>query len=246
VGTSSSAKKVARLAQKGKGRKVRFQGGTVFPAVVAAVIVVGLALIFYSRATVPGLNAVEQAEQQVKIGHGIYLCDEWVVVPTLDDPAAAFTQFGVGNLAEGVAVMNPLPADGTRGPRLGNLLGAYGVRVTDTRLTLPEGVAPETQYDETSTKCDGETATLSVLLWGGVDASKPDRTFITAFDDVRFTENGQLVAVVFAPSGTEVPVPPSVDALRAQLTGPVAPTTSAPDASEPDTPETTSPTTTEG
>jgi hypothetical protein len=234
VGTSSSAKKVARLAQKGKGRKVRFQGGTIFPAVVVGVLVVGLALIFYSRATVPGLNAVEQAEQQVTIGHAIYLCDEWVVATTLDDPGAAFTQFGVGNLAEGVAVMNPLPGDGTRGPRLGSLLGAYGVRVTDTRLTLPEGLADETQYDEGSTTCDGKSASLSVLLWGGVDATNPDRTFITAFDDVRFTESGQLVAVVFAPSGTEVPVPPSVDALRAQLTGPVAPTTSEPETTEPE------------
>ena len=37
MATSNSAKKVARLASRGKGKKVRFQSGTTFPAVVAIV-----------------------------------------------------------------------------------------------------------------------------------------------------------------------------------------------------------------
>jgi hypothetical protein len=43
--SSSSAKKVAKLAQRGKGKKVRFQGGTLFPAVVLAVVILGLLTI---------------------------------------------------------------------------------------------------------------------------------------------------------------------------------------------------------
>ena len=45
MATSSSTKKAAKLAQKGSGRTVRFQGGTVFPVAVALVLVIGLGLI---------------------------------------------------------------------------------------------------------------------------------------------------------------------------------------------------------
>ena len=46
-----------RLAQKGKGKRVRFQGGTLFPMVVAIVLVLGLALIVYARTSRPAADA---------------------------------------------------------------------------------------------------------------------------------------------------------------------------------------------
>ena len=53
MATSNSAKKVARLASRGKGKKVRFQSGTTFPAVVAIVSALMVVLIVYARATLP-------------------------------------------------------------------------------------------------------------------------------------------------------------------------------------------------
>ena len=52
----SSTKKAARLAQKGKGQRIRFQGGTVFPLAVALTLILGLALIVYSRQTLPAVD----------------------------------------------------------------------------------------------------------------------------------------------------------------------------------------------
>ena len=49
--SSSSTRKAARLAQKGKGKKVRFQGGTLFPLVVTAILVIGMGTIVYARQT---------------------------------------------------------------------------------------------------------------------------------------------------------------------------------------------------
>ena len=50
----ASARRVARLAQKGKGKKVRFQGGTLFPALVVGISVVGAALILSYYAVIAG------------------------------------------------------------------------------------------------------------------------------------------------------------------------------------------------
>ena len=73
---SSSAKKVARLASRGKGKKVRFQGGSVFPIAVAIVVVLGLLAIVYGRESRPsdgsgvprvndGANIVSTADLRV-------------------------------------------------------------------------------------------------------------------------------------------------------------------------------------
>ena len=55
---SASTKRAARLAQKGKGKRVRFQGGTLFPVVILLIIVVGLATVVYAKASQPIQRAV--------------------------------------------------------------------------------------------------------------------------------------------------------------------------------------------
>ena len=74
----SSTKKAAKLAQKGKGRKVRFQGGTVFPAAVAITLILGFALIVYSRQTLPAADAPPPTiNDHWHAAYGFYLCDTW-------------------------------------------------------------------------------------------------------------------------------------------------------------------------
>ena len=73
---SSSAKKVAKLASGGKGKKVRFQGGTVFPAIVAVVVVIMLGLVVYARASRPtdGSGAPRLGDHW-HAAYGFYICD---------------------------------------------------------------------------------------------------------------------------------------------------------------------------
>ena len=74
----SSTKKAAKLAQKGKGRKVRFQGGTVFPAAVAITLMLGFALIVYSRQTLPEADSSPPTiNDHWHAAYGFYLCDTW-------------------------------------------------------------------------------------------------------------------------------------------------------------------------
>ena len=77
--SSSSTKKAARLAQKGKGQKVRFQGGTLFPVIVALVIVLGFGLIVYARQSRPAADAsAPTINDHWHHVYGFYICGEWV------------------------------------------------------------------------------------------------------------------------------------------------------------------------
>ena len=69
---------MARLAQKGKGKKVRFKGGTLFPAVVVGVAVIGAALIVYSRASIPDRNVPPTVNDHWHASYGFYGCNEWL------------------------------------------------------------------------------------------------------------------------------------------------------------------------
>lgn len=241
MGTTTSAKKVARLAQRGKGKKVRFQGGSVFPLVVAAVVAFGLLLVFYARATVPGLDAEAAADLQVDVAYGVYLCDEWLPVEALSAADDAFEQFGVIELDPGVARLQPLPADRTLGARLGSLLGAYGIELTDSRLRLPEGATDDVVFDESTTRCNGRDAVLSVVVWDDAAAPGSDRNFITAFNDIRLPTSGMAVAVAFTEARATIPQPPSVTTLLEPTPETTVPpetvepgeTTVAPDTTEP-------------
>ena len=77
--SSSSTKKAARLAQKGKGQKVRFQGGTLFPLVVALVVVLGTALVIYARQSRPAADAsAPTIDDHWHHTYGFLICDTWV------------------------------------------------------------------------------------------------------------------------------------------------------------------------
>src|SRR5690606_39049323 len=76
--TSSATKRAAKLAQKGKGKRVRFQGGTLFPMVVAITLILGLALIVYSRQTQPAADSSPPTvNDHWHAAYGFFLCDTW-------------------------------------------------------------------------------------------------------------------------------------------------------------------------
>ena len=201
-----------------------------FPAVMAGVVVVGLLLVIYARASVPGLDANAEANVQRRAAFGVYVCDEWVTLPA---PAAtAFSEFGVTDLQDGVVLMTSLPADGTRGPRLGAFLDAYGVTLNDTELVVPgeSGADGGRRVEEGTDDCADGEGLLSVRVWDPASNAGSGQTFITAFDDVRLPNDGMGFTIAFTPRDTEVPQPPSVAALQAVIDGTPAEPTPATDA----------------
>lgn len=183
-----------------------------FPVVLAAVIAVGLLLVIYARGTVPGLDATAEANIQRRAAVGVYVCDEWVTLPT--PPATSFAQFGVTDLQDGVVLMQAQPDDGNRGPRLGAFLDAFGITLTDTDLVIPAvGDEPERRFVEGTDRCDAGDGLLSVRVWNPASDASTGQTFITAFRDIRLPNDAMGFTIAFTARNADVPVPPSVGAL---------------------------------
>ena len=220
--SSSSAKKVAKLAQKDKGKKVRFQGGTLFPAVVVGVIVVGLLTIFYARQSRPDPGSFPpQVGDHWHAAYGMYVCDGWLPKLTGDQEETLtdangqetyvndlFGTAGVHSHVDGVIHWHPFSAKAIgKRARLGLFLDVYGVELSTTELRLPEDQGGAV-YDVDDFQCNGETAEIKVVAWDSFTDTGKGTTFITDLGDVPLTNDGMVFAIAVVPVGTAVGMPP--------------------------------------
>ena len=211
---TSSAKKIARLAEKGKGKKVRFQGGSVFPTVVLAVLVLGAVLIAYARQGGTAVDATVTAEQKYATAFAFFNCnalatdlkqpdaatlnpaDKFVAVTT-DAPAAI--------IGDGIVGWMPQVLAGQRKAKLDTIFELYGMTVTDDSITIGEE-----KISEINTKCDDKDAKISVHVWES--GSSTSKLSIASFGGVKI-DNQMTVVLSFAPDGVEVPRPAVADFL---------------------------------
>jgi hypothetical protein len=230
--TSSTTRKAARLAQKGKGKRVRFQGGTIFPLVVAIVLVLGVALIAYARASQPEASA---SPPQPGIDHwhaayGFQICTdepELVFTGNLEERDAngvfvnrEFNNTGVHSHDDGVIHWHPYTqrAAGNRAD-LGIFWDNYGLEISDDEMTLPvEGMvyqaagAPlpdDYQYghvEDGETKCGDETGDLRVVVWDDANDSGSSNTYTANFGDIPM-QDGAVVVVAFVPDDVDIVMP---------------------------------------
>ena len=226
MGKASSAKKVARLAQKGKGRKVRFQGGTLFPALIVGISVVGLALVVYSRSSIPNQNVPPTVEDHWHASYGFYACDAWL--PDLQgnkeelDSAGqlvsdGFRRTGIHSHDDGVIHWHPYSSEATgRNAKLGVFFDVYGVKVSDTKIEFPADQGGAV-YEEGVTKCtvDGKEVDGEVVVYAFDSYDAPDdvTTYITNFDEIRLKNDAMAFSIVFAPAGDKPGLPPSAASL---------------------------------
>jgi hypothetical protein len=248
VAPSSSAKKVARLASRGKGKRVRFQGGSVFPIAVILVVVLGLLAIIYGRESrpsdgsgVPRVNDGVNLDAHWHAAFGIYVCDTFQPKITgtkeeqgvdsqgnsvlLDDD---FRILGVHSHGDGVIHYHPYStkSSGNRA-KLGVFLTVYDIELSDTELKLPEDQGGE-KWSTDDTKCDGKDTDLIVRVWDHFDQPDVYRDVVTDFKNIRIINDGMVFVVAFVPKGTDIPQPDwaaELPALGAADGGNVAPAT---------------------
>lgn len=230
--TSSSTKKAAKLANKGKGRTVRFQGGTVFPLAVAVTIILGLALIVYSRQTLPAADASPPTiNDHWHAAYGFYLCDGWVQLNgNLEERDSRgqftntnFVRTGIHSHDDGVIHWHPYNSRGVgRNAVLGVFLETYEVELTNDSITFASagaygpnpsflGDAPTVtgaEFIEGETQCDGEDAEVSVKAFGSFTDTDGGTRYIANMDEVHLDNDGMVFGIYFTAEGAAQPMPP--------------------------------------
>ena len=232
MASSSSTKRAAKLAERGKGQRVRFQGGTVFPLAVAITLIVGLGLIVYARQSVP---AADQSPPTINdhwhAAYGFYLCDGWVQLNgNLEERNSQgqltntnFIRSGIHSHDDGVIHWHPYTSVATgRNAVLGVFLDSYDVELTDDSITFPSagamgpnpdhaGEAPSeilTEYIEDETQCDGEDAEVTVVAWGSFTDTDGGSRYIANMNNIHIDNDGMVFGIYFTPDGTDQVMPP--------------------------------------
>jgi hypothetical protein len=231
--SSSSTKKAARLAQKGKGQKVRFQGGTLFPLIVAVVVVLGMALVVYARQSRPAADAsAPTIDDHWHHAYGFFLCDTWVELEGDGEAQDAngvptnveYARTGIHSHDDGLIHWHAFSSASVgRRAQLGVFLDVYGVELSndvlqfpeDQRAQLPEAFQEDGRFESGETECtiDGETEVgqLQVTRWDNLSDTDDGTTFIAGFGDIALNQDAMVVSIAFVPDGTDVGKPPSVN-----------------------------------
>lgn len=226
---SSSAKKVAKLASRGKGRKVRFQSGTTFPTVVAAVMVVMIGLIAYAKASMPGAETGDpQPGTEWVAAYSFRLCDtEYSLTGSPGDESKDASTGDTAKLqagndsSDGVIHYHPQTGGATgRKAKLGVFLDIYGVKITDTKIEFPASQSIDPAVWDTKkgdvfkgTSCEGKTPVLKVRVWNDYTSNEYSDK-ITDFRNLRFTKNGMVFVIAVVPDKFEIPKPDSAARLQ--------------------------------
>jgi hypothetical protein len=220
--SSSSAKKVAKLAQRGKGKKVRFQGGTLFPAVILGVVIVGLLTIVYARESRPDPGSFPpQVGDHWHAAYGMYVCDGWLPKLTGNQEERTtssdgseqyvnedFGSTGIHSHDDGVIHYHPYSAKAVgKRAKLGVFLDVYDVELDTDHLKLPASQGGD-EYDVDDYKCDGKDVQIKVIAWDNYTDTGDGTTYITDLTDVRITQDGMVFAIVVAPKDTNPGMPP--------------------------------------
>jgi hypothetical protein len=215
VVSSSSTKKAARLAQKGKGKKVRFQGGTLFPLVVLGVLVAGLALIVYSRVSRPEADASPPTiNDHWHVAYGFDLCDfdtQQLLNGAKEEADSQgqlvntdYLRTGVHSHDDGVIHWHATTSASTgHNADLGVFLDVYDVGLSNDELDFPDDQLGGRDYIEGETKCGDEDGTLIVAVWDNYTDTGDPTVYTSDFRNIRVDQNSMVMVVAFIPESED-------------------------------------------
>lgn len=218
MASGSSAKKVARLAQKSKGKKVRFQGGTLFPSIMATVIILGTGLIAYARQSDSTAALVPEVNARWHVSYGFYKCNGFLndLTGTLDDPATPeFTKYGIQSKGDGIIHWHPTVSAAGSKARLGIFLDSYGIKVDSKGITFPKTQNNGESYKTSDLKCKDSSgkevaAQVQVVVWDKYDQPGTSKKYITDFKNIRIKNDGMAITIAIAAPGAKIEMPKSV------------------------------------
>jgi hypothetical protein len=215
VVSSSSTKRAARLAQKGKGKKVRFQGGTIFPLVVLGVLVAGVILIGYARFSRPDADASPPTvDDHWHVAYGFQLCgtEGTQMLQGAKEERDANQQLvsveylrtGVHSHDDGVIHWHAFTSAATgANATLGTFLDVYGVDLSNDELHFPDDQQGGASFVEGETMCGDEDGKLVVAVWDNFTDTGDPTIYTAAFNDIRIDQDSMVIVVAYIPENVD-------------------------------------------
>lgn len=194
---------------------------------MVGISLLGAGLVVYARASIPDRNVAPTIQDHWHASYGFYVCDKWLpdlqgAKEELDTTGAPiseeFRRTGIHSHNDGVMHWHPYTSAATgRNAKLGVFLDVYGVKISDSKLELPEDQGGGV-YEEGVTKCKDESGKevdgqLAVYAFDTYNDPEQYSTYITNFKDVRLVQDGMAFVIVFAAPGTRPGLPPSATEL---------------------------------
>jgi hypothetical protein len=244
VGRASSSKKVARAARaSGRPGTGRNWG---YPLAISAIVVVGVALIVFSRPGDDEASAAPAFGDHWHAAQAVYTCGQF------QDPLADRNDDanGIHTHEDGLIHIHPTSTEATGdNATLGVFTEETELVLQDDRLEIPDGDS----FVEGEDECDDGPGIVQVAVWD--DASDEEPTIRTEDLIGLKLDNNDLITIAFAPEGADIPKPNTAarlaDATAAEEGRPVQPIEGVPDPSTttttvPGAPSTSVPTAPEG
>jgi hypothetical protein len=205
MGKASSSKKVARAARAG-GPVRSNQRRIGFPVAIAAILLVGVGLIFVARQGFTDAAAeAPSISDHWHAAYGIYVCDSFL--PPLTDAKADTT--GIHTHGDGLIHIHPFSgAHAGKNATLAKWGDVVGLEFGSTSFTLQGGTKYENGHD-----CGGEPATVKVYKWASDDPEAAPEVFDSDIGKVRLDMDRAAYTIAVVPDGAEVPRPESIPTL---------------------------------
>lgn len=207
----AGAKKVARAAATAGQRDVSLQSRLGFPALVAAICLVGIGLVFYAWTTRDAVIRPTQSDHFHAV-YGVYDC----TLETDDKYIGAFQStrddLGIHSHGDGLIHIHPFfeLSSGSRA-QMTHFFDEMGIDMTPEAITLDNG-----RVLEAGTECaDGSgPAEIKVLHWDFdfealADNQPAPQVTTENFRDIKFDNDREVYIFAFAAADTEVPLPPA-------------------------------------
>ncbi len=215
--SSDSSKKVAKAARAGQtasssGQDQRDLG---FPLALAAVIVVGIALVVFARQNRDTTALTPTFGDHWHVAYGIYDCQTDSFLPNLQDPQTPNP--GIHTHGDGVVHVHPTGSNATgNNAQVKVFLEAARAEINDdSELTFPDRDA----LTEEGTTCDGEPAILQIARFAPFTQELVEVTTVD-IEDYRFLEDQESITIALAPLGADIPPPPQANLDAASAASP--------------------------
>ncbi len=207
MGKASSSKKVARAARAGRTTSSTERRDWGFPLAVLLVVVLGVGLVIYSRASRDATAAPRvDPQDHWHSAYGIYDCrtDSWV--PDLqgtDDPD------GIHSHQDGLIHVHPFNSSASGADAQIHVFAeAMGIEINTEGITLDDGTGMEA-----GAECEGEEAIIQIHRWDADNLELEPDVFTEDLGDVRFRKDREAFVIALAPEGAELELPPSMPEL---------------------------------